>query len=240
VIYVILGDIHGNLDALDAVLEETEQFSPDRYLCVGDIVGYGAEPSECIRRIQELDCLCIAGNHEYAVLGKTSIEYFTSEATRSIKWTQRQLSDEDLDFLDSLPLVVDEEDFTMAHGTLHNPEYFEYIQTIYDAQRSFHELDNEICFLGHSHVPVGFFDSDPIEYTLRPLIELPDSRKCLVNVGSVGQPRDQNPRASYAIYDTENRLVRIRRVRYDIESAARKIREAGLPEFNAERLYEGR
>jgi len=237
---VILGDIHGNLEALEAVLRDAEKERPDRFICAGDIVGYGADPGPCVDTIIKLGCDAVAGNHEYAVLGKTNIEYFTHEAIRSVKWTQQHLTDAQLEYLDSLPLVLEEEDFTLTHGTLHSPELFEYIQTLYDAHLSFKELRNRICFLGHSHVPVSFFDTEPVSYTLNPRVELNEKERALVNVGSVGQPRDQDPRAAYAIYDTDEGIVRIKRVEYDIDTAAEKIVFSGLPEFNARRLYDGR
>ncbi|MEW6355568.1 MAG: metallophosphoesterase family protein [Planctomycetota bacterium] len=238
--YAILGDIHGNLDALDVVLDCIEKEKVDEIACVGDIVGYAAEPSACVQRIRDLDCHVVAGNHDYAVLGKTDVSCFNPDALRSVLWTKEHLSKGDLDWLDSLPLTVEHEDFTLAHGTLHSPEYFDYIQTIYDAQLSFEKLDNRVCFLGHSHVPVTFFDVNPIIYTLDNHIKLMPGQKALVNVGSVGQPRDQNPLAAYAIYDAGAEVVRIFRVEYDIDKAAEKIRKAGLPDFNAERLYVGR
>jgi len=238
--YAILGDIHGNLDALDVVLQCIEKEKVDEIACVGDIVGYAAEPSACVRRIRELDCHVVAGNHDYAVLGKTDVSCFNPDALRSILWTKEHLTRDDLDWLDGLPLTVEHEDFTLAHGTLHSPEYFDYIQTIYDAQLSFERLDSRVCFLGHSHVPVTFFDVNPIIYKLDSQIKLMPDQKALVNVGSVGQPRDQNPLAAYAVYDSESEVVEITRVEYDIAAAADKIRQVGLPDFNAERLYVGR
>ncbi|MBM4049236.1 MAG: metallophosphoesterase family protein, partial [Planctomycetes bacterium] len=132
------------------------------------------------------------------------------------------------------------EHFTLAHGTLHSPDSFDYILTIYDAHLSFQTLQRSICFLGHSHVPITFFNDNPISYMIEPEINLDGTDKVLVNVGSVGQPRDQDKRAAWALYDVEKRRVWIRRVEYDVEAAARKILEAGLPQMNAERLSLGR
>ena len=238
--YAIFGDIHGNLDALDVVLGRIEKERVDEIACVGDIVGYAAEPSQCVKRIRELNCHAVAGNHEYAVLGKTDITFFNPDALRSILWTKDHLPKDDVAWLNELPLTVEHDDFTLVHGALHSPEYFDYIQTIYDAQLSFERLDSRVCFLGHSHVHVTFFDVNPIIYTLENEITLMAGQKALVNVGSVGQPRDQNPLAAYAIFDTEDESVTIHRVEYDVEKAAEKIREAGLPDFNAERLFVGR
>ena len=236
----IIGDIHSNLHALDRVLECLDAEDVDQILCVGDIVGYGAYPSECIRKLRELEIPSVAGNHDFGVVGKTSIEYFNPDARNAVLWTREQLTNEEKDFLESLPLTMELPGFCLAHGTLHEPQLFEYIQTVYDAFLSFQALNKKICFLGHSHVPITFFDDNPISYVLEPEIPVGDVGKMLVNVGSVGQPRDQDPRAAYAIYDTDEKKIWIKRVMYDIESAATSIREAGLPIMNAERLWLGR
>jgi len=238
--FAILGDIHSNYDALLAVLEEIENENVDGIYCVGDIVGYGAQPSECIAKIRELDIPTVAGNHDYGVVEKTSIEYFNPDARNAVLWTREVLSEDDKAYLAQLPLSADFSDFTLAHGTLHNPEAFDYIQTIYDAHLSFQTLRRGICFLGHSHVPITFFDDNPISYFMEPEILVEDGVKILINVGSVGQPRDQDPRAAYALYDIRQKKAWIKRVDYDIDSAAQKIRDAGLPPMNAERLALGR
>jgi len=238
--YGIFGDVHGNLDALEAVLAALEREEVDKFYCVGDIVGYGARPSECIARIRALDCPTVAGNHDHGVVEKTSIEYFNPDARGAVLWTREHLSEEEMSFLADLPLVVDTSEFTLAHGTLHSPELFDYIQTIYDAHLSFQQLRRPICFLGHSHVPITFFDDNPISYFMEPEIQIGGAERLLVNVGSVGQPRDQDPRAAYVVYDTAKRMIWVRRVEYDIDAAAEKIKEAGLPIMNAERLVMGR
>ena len=239
--YAIISDLHSNLDALEKVLEDIKTQGVDRYVCLGDIIGYGAQPKECIQAVRELDCLTIAGNHDWAALGKTNIDYFNAYAKEATLWTRDQLSDEDVKYVDSLPLVEHlPENFTLVHGTLYNPELFDYIQTSYDAYLSLQALEGQVCFLGHSHVPITFFQGEMISYTLSQEISLEDGVKALVNVGSVGQPRDDNPKSSYAIYDTTKKKVWIRRISYDIENAGKKIRDAGLPEVLAERLKYGR
>ncbi|MCZ6601838.1 MAG: metallophosphoesterase family protein [Planctomycetota bacterium] len=240
--YAIISDLHSNLDALERVIEDIRKQKVDRHLCLGDIIGYGAQPNECIRLVrEELKCLTIAGNHDWAALGKTNIDYFNAYAKEATLWTREQLSEDEVKYIDSLPLIEHlPEDFTLVHGTLYNPELFDYIQTSYDAYLSLQALDGRVCFLGHSHVPITFFQGEMISYTLSQEISLEIGVKALVNVGSVGQPRDDNPKASYAIYDTDKRKVWIRRIEYDIESAGQKIRDAGLPEVLAERLKYGR
>jgi predicted phosphodiesterase len=239
--YAIISDLHANMDALEKVMEDIKKQKVDRHLCLGDIVGYGAQPRECIQAVQDLDCLTIAGNHDWAALSKTNIDYFNTYAKEATLWTREQLTDEDSKYLDDLPLLETlPENFTLVHGTLYNPELFDYIQTSYDAYLSLQALDGTVCFLGHSHVPITFFQGEMISYTLSQEISLGNGVKALVNVGSVGQPRDDNPKASYAIYDTDQQKVWIRRIAYDVEQAGKRIRDAGLPEVLAERLKFGR
>lgn len=241
--YAFLGDIHGNYDALAAVLEAIRGSCVDRIVCLGDIVGYGAEPVRCLEAIRALGCDCIAGNHDWAAVGKIPIDAFNAYAKQAALWTREQLDEDHKAWLASLPLTMIYEHCAVAHGTFHQPEAFNYIQTVFDAEQSFaalRQLGVNLGFLGHSHVPVGFFDSDPITYTLEAHIPVDSDITTIVNAGSVGQPRDENNRASWALYDTEQRLVEIHRVPYDIDAAAGKIRDAGLPEILAMRLYQGK
>ncbi|MBI4575280.1 MAG: metallophosphoesterase family protein [Planctomycetes bacterium] len=239
--YAIISDIHSNTEALRAVVDDFRAQQVDRVVCLGDVVGYGAEPRECIEMVRELSSMTIAGNHDWAAIEKTSIEYFNRYAKEATYWTREALTDEDKEWIQGLPLVEKpQEDIVLAHSTLYVPEAFDYIQTSYDAYLSFEALEGRVCFVGHSHIPITFFQEDQITYSLDPIVRLPEQGKAIVNVGSVGQPRDNNPRASYGIYDAESRVVEVRRVDYDIEGACRKIIDAGLPEVLGERLKVGR
>lgn len=241
--YAIFGDIHGNFDALETVLADIEAHQVDTRVCMGDVVGYGAEPVRCLETVRELGCETIAGNHDWAAIERISIDFFNAYAKAAAIWTREALTDEHKQWLGDLPLSLTYDDCAMAHGTFHQPEAFNYIQTVFDAQLSFEALKNlgtTIGFLGHSHVPVGFFDTDPITYTLDNEIPIDDDAAVIVNVGSVGQPRDENPKAAWALFDTEQKQITIRRLDYDIDAAARKIRDAGLPEILAQRLYHGK
>jgi predicted phosphodiesterase len=238
--YAVLSDIHGNIDALEAVLEDAQGEGIERYLCLGDIVGYGARPMECLRIIRGLDCRTVAGNHDFAALGKIEIDYFNVYAKEATLWTRDNLTEDGKEFLASLPLVEHLEGCSIVHGTLYSPELFDYVQTSYDAYLSMSQMPGGVCFVGHSHIPVSFIQKRFIVYSLEAEVDLEPDRKILVNVGSVGQPRDNNPKASYALYDTEARKVWIRRVAYDVEAAASRIREAELPEILGERLKVGR
>jgi predicted phosphodiesterase len=241
--YAILGDIHGNLEALEAVLAVIRGENIDKIVCLGDVVGYGAEPVRCMQIIRDLKCDTIAGNHDWAAVGKVSIDCFNAYAKAAAMWTRDQLNQEQKDWILALPLTLTYPECAIAHGTFHQPEAFNYIQTVFDAQQSFEALKKinaRIGFLGHSHVPVGFFDTDPITYTLDSDVPLDEDIAVMVNAGSVGQPRDENNKASFALLDTTAKMVNIRRVEYDIDAAANKIREAGLPEILAARLYQGK
>lgn len=236
----ILGDIHGNLEALTAVLEEMDRVGVKKFISVGDVVGYGADPIECLRTLRKLDTVIVAGNHDQAVCGQLSLDYFNSYARQSALWTRKQLDENWLAFLRGLPLLQIVENFTVVHATLYNPEKFEYIQTTYDASLSFERQKTNLAFIGHSHVPMVFYKKGRIEFGPHAEIRINEAEKTLVNVGAIGQPRDENPDAVCAYYDTDEGLVRLSRVSYDIERAASKILKAGLPEILAERLRYGR
>ena len=238
--YGILGDIHGNYDALEAVLADIENENVDNLLCVGDIVGYGAEPSKCIETLRRLNCTTVAGNHDYAVVGKIGLQYFNDDAREGILWTRKHLSSEDFEYLVSLPITLEEDGYILVHGTLHLPEFFGYVLNYRDAELCFKAMHCRLCFMGHSHVPVTFSCGEILNYSTSRRIALQNADKYLVNVGSVGQPRDHNPKAAYVIYDVEDKTIRVKRVDYNIESAAEKIRLSGLPIMNAERLRLGR
>jgi diadenosine tetraphosphatase ApaH/serine/threonine PP2A family protein phosphatase len=238
--YGIFGDIHGNYDAFEAVLAEMEKQKVDEVLCLGDIVGYGAEPHRCIQKVREMGCICLAGNHDHAAIGKLDIDFFNLYAREAAVWTRAALEPEDREFLAGLGFVEHLPGFAVVHGSLHGPEMFNYISTIFDADLSFDALDKPLLFYGHTHIPLTFFDTKPMTYTLDAEIPVGDGTRTLVNVGSVGQPRDEDSRACFAIYDDSAGVVRISRVEYDVHKAAQKIIAAGLPEALAIRLEMGK
>lgn len=239
--YCILGDIHANLEALTTVVEFAQGQGCEKFVSVGDVVGYGANPRECIAIIRDLNAPVVAGNHDYAVTGKLDVEFFNSYAKAAVLWTRDQLPQEEMTYLKGLRLVQQVDDIiTVVHGSLNFPDMFDYIQTSYDAYLSLEALKTKVCFLGHSHVPVSFFSGPAVSYSLSQEIDLNGYEKVLVNVGSVGQPRDENPKAAVAIYDTDEQKVTLTRLEYDIDKASRKIIDAGLPEILAERLHHGR
>ena len=238
--YAFFGDIHGNFDALEVVLEDIERQDVDTTICMGDIVGYGAQPVECLETVRRLGCLSLAGNHDHAAIGKLDIILFNPEAKAATLWTSAQLSDEHKAYLDDLDVVEYFPDFVLVHGSLHGDEMFNYILNISEAAQSFQMLTKPLMFNGHTHIPLTFIDTEPITFTREREIEVDPQVKTMINVGSVGQPRDGDPRASYAVYDEEKDFVTIHRLEYDVDSAVNKIRKEGLPEILAERLKLGK
>jgi len=236
----IFGDIHGNTEALRAVSRDMERARVDRLLCLGDILGYGAEPVECLRAIQERDIDTVLGNHDSAAVGDTPLDYFNEYARAAVEWTATKLAPPDRDYFLSLPLTRDYDGFTVVHSSLANPKEWGYILVPPAARMCFEKLTTRVCFIGHSHVPVCFDDKGVYTYLYPGEMELDKGAWYIINVGSVGQPRDGDPRASYGIYDTKKKIVEIRRVEYDFKSTQDKIIAAGLPPFLALRLGMGR
>jgi len=239
--YALFSDAHGNLEALTAVVERMKASEPDHYLFMGDVVGYGANPSECLELITELKPTWVAGNHDYAACGKLDPAWFNEHARAAIQWTQNVLTHEEKEQLAKMPLVAEEELWTLVHGGLNEPEFFPYVQDEEDAQSSFSKLKTHLLALGHSHIPMCYEakgKSGPVSHTGTQIKLNPKSRY-LINPGSVGQPRDGVAPASFALFDSEASLLTYHRVNYDIEAAARKIIKAGLPTLLAERLKTG-
>jgi len=235
----VMADIHGNLVALEEILGFLEEQKVDQYVCLGDIVGYGANPSECIARVREKECLCVPGNHDAAAVGKTSIANFNKDAKEAVEWTSGQLSESDRIFLMNLPLKVEMDYGTLVHATPDAPGAWHYIYTDLDALLCFEAMQGKVCFIGHSHVPVVYFSGDSVGYTRKPKVKLSKKRKYLVNVGSVGQPRDGDARSCVVIYDDEQMIVETFRVRYNVERSQSRILAAGLPHSLAYRIEFG-
>jgi len=239
--YAIFSDVHGNLEAFKAVLEAMSGEKPDKYLCVGDIVGYGANPAECIKITQDLNPEIVAGNHDWAVAELIDPEYFNSFAKAALLWTRANLTKEDMGYLKSLKLTHQNSRISMVHGALDYPQGFSYVLDGYTAARTMALMPTPLCFIGHSHVAGTFCDAKGVvNCTSNSKVKVTPENKYLINVGSVGQPRDGDPRASYCIYDTKKAYVEIKRVSYDIKTAQEKILKQGLPKILASRLGEGR
>ncbi|HOW42527.1 MAG TPA: metallophosphoesterase family protein [Candidatus Omnitrophota bacterium] len=239
--YAVFSDIHANLEALDAVLQACRCQRIDAYLCVGDIVGYGADPAACIDRTRSVANVIVAGNHDWAVCGQTDIATFNPFACAAIEWTRTALSAPERAFLASLPLTFANADCTLTHGTLHEPEQFHYLTDGFIAWPTFRLLQTTVCFIGHTHIAGVFMegaDRQACRISDTAFVAQPGNRY-IVNVGSVGQPRDSHPAAAYCIFDSQELTVNILRVDYDIAAARKKIIAAGLPRFLGDRLLSG-
>jgi len=236
----VLGDIHANLDAFEAVLADCREQGATEYLCTGDIVGYNARPHECLEMVRGLGCPVVMGNHDHYVSSNQNLSDFNPHAAAVIQWTRGQLSEEELSYLNSLPFVATKMGVTLVHATMDSPEAFGYVFDHLQAEAHFTHQVTPLCFHGHTHCPMIYEKQIGAVYRIDAQdFSLPIGRKYFINVGSVGQPRDGDPRAAYALYDPKARKIRFRRVEYDIEAAQAKIREAGLPERLAERLAVG-
>jgi diadenosine tetraphosphatase ApaH/serine/threonine PP2A family protein phosphatase len=239
--YAILGDIHSNLEALEAALKALRSLRVDQYVQVGDIVGYGADPGPCIQAMRDIHAIVVAGNHDWAVIGKLDTSYFNPYARQAVEWTRSILSEDDKHYLERLPLAACVNDeIEVVHATLDQPELFDYVQTYFDAAQSLDVMQTPVCFTGHSHVPVAFVRTKLIDHSFAPEIALSGVDRSLINVGSVGQPRDDNPLTAFAVYDSTTREYRLYRVPYDARKAASKIRKVGLPHILGDRLLLGR
>jgi diadenosine tetraphosphatase ApaH/serine/threonine PP2A family protein phosphatase len=240
----IVSDIHGNRHAFEAVLEDARSVGADEVWCLGDLVGYGAEPDACVEIARERLAICLAGNHDLAVTGDISIDDFSRGAAISAKWTQGTMRDENKRFLAELKPAGVEGELGLYHASPRDP-IWEYVLSDLLADRCFDEADQRVCFIGHSHVALAFTRQNGgpgrAVGAVRDPGQTADIREdaWLLNPGSVGQPRDGDPRAAWLLLDREQGRVEWRRTRYDIEGAAAAIRAAGLPDSLAERLGYG-
>ncbi len=235
----IISDIHANLQALEAVIDHASSENVDQFICLGDIVGYGPQPMECTRIIQDLNCPTVRGNHDHEVAGNGSLDTLHQDAQASLTWTRKILTDPQRAWLGALPYVRRVGRFSIAHATPHRSNLFGYVHDLADADRCLQEQATPLCFIGHTHVP-GFFEhtqgvTHEIDSSYCTLSEV---SKYLCNVGSVGQPRDSDIRASYVIFDRTSRVIQRHRVVYDVEKTQDLLRLAGLPASLAERLVD--
>lgn len=239
--YAILSDIHANLEGLQAVLKDAAEQGCTHYVCLGDIVGYGPNPKECLDIVLSLNCPTVVGNHDEYCTSNLDLTGFNAMAAEGIRWTRTQLSADDKAWLRDLKYVRHVESFTIVHSTLDLPEKWAYVFDKLAAAASFNYQHTPVCFNGHTHVPVAFVRGPTgLQGGLYSKIKIEIGRKYFINVGSIGQPRDRNPKSAYAIFDLISNVIESRRVEYDIAATQKKIRAVGLPESLAERLAIGR
>lgn len=238
--YAVLADIHSNWEALRAVLRDAEGQHVDEYVCLGDIVGYNADPAECVESVRERCCATVRGNHDHYCAHDECLEDFHPLAAKVVDWTRQQLSPDQLSYLRGLELKRAVSGFSLVHSTLDMPGKWGYVFDVLEAEANFNCQRTSVCFHGHTHVPIVYERQGRVVRVRYSKLALELGTKYFINVGSVGQPRDADPRAAYVIYDPGKKEVELRRVTYDIERAQAKIRGSGLPEWLAERLALGK
>ncbi|NBV33330.1 MAG: metallophosphoesterase [Proteobacteria bacterium] len=238
--YAIFGDIHANLEAFQTVLEDARTQGATDFVCLGDMVGYNADPIACLELVRDLQCPVVKGNHDEQASENTELTYFNPLAARAIQWTRDQLSPAHKDWLRALKFSRLVRNFTIVHATLDSPSSWGYIISDLDASASFSYQHTQLCFYGHTHVPRAFVRDMRVNELPPDLLSIEPGKKYFINAGSVGQPRDEDWRASYVLYSPAQQTVEWRRLEYDISTAQAKIIAAGLPERLATRLSEGR
>jgi predicted phosphodiesterase len=238
----IFSDVHANQPALEAVLAVLRDAGARSFICAGDIVGYGPDPDACTDTIRGLHCATVAGNHDYASVGRTAAGSFSAAARQALDWTRPRLSEANRLYLDNLKLAEELDSLRVVHSAPTAPDRWEYVTSLREAEDQMHAFGTTICLIGHSHYPFAV-ESDPAgccRMLHQPAFEIRPGCKYLVNAGSVGQPRDGDPRACGILYDEATATMTVHRVAYDIEPVQRRIRAAGLPESLAARLAAGR
>jgi predicted phosphodiesterase len=238
--YAVISDVHANIEALETVLRDIKKRGIDELLFLGDAVGYGPNPNECVELLKKNCKTLLAGNHDWATVGLTDIQYFNEYAKAAILWTREVLTPESRKFIETLPVTknIKKENMLLVHSTPKDPEAWHYLLTLWDAEINFHYFTHRVCMIGHSHLPfvierVPSGEMITYKYEAR----LGENERYIINAGSVGQPRDRDPRACYAIFDDD--MLEFVRLEYAIEKTQRKMHDAGLPLMLIERLSKG-
>ena len=240
--YIIFSDVHSNLEAVKGFSQAIEFIDHDKKVCLGDIVGYNADPNLVVEWIRDDINLVLAGNHDYAVLKKTDISRFNPAAYQACAWTRSVLKPINKEFLDTLPILKEEDGICWVHSSPFEPTEWHYVSTGQSAKTNFDYFKQTLCFLGHSHLP-GIFEQNKNNriYSLgTSKTELDPDSRYIINVGSLGQPRDGNSKPIFVVFDSLSNVVEFHRFSYDFPSTQQKIRTCGLPSYLADRLNDGR
>ena len=240
--YIVFSDLHSNLEALKQFEKEISSIPYDRLVCLGDIIGYGADPNLCVDWVRKNVDFTLAGNHDLAVIEKTDISYFNAYAIEACKWTQKILTAKNRTFLESLPMDREENGVYWVHASPYQPARWHYIASKKDAEKHFWSFDAPVCFVGHSHKPI-ILEQKPegeINDYVADLWDIEPENRYIFNDGSLGQPRDGNPKPMYILYDSDERTVEFKRFDYDISQTQNKIIDNGLPTYLADRLSRGK
>jgi len=238
--YAIIADIHGNFEAFQVVLEDIKAQKCTHVACLGDVVGYNANPKECLDIVRSMNIPCVKGNHDEYCSSEQELEGFNPHAAEAINWTRQHLTDDDRKWLRELKYLRLVSSFTIVHATLDVPQRWGYVFDKLAAAASFTYQNTPVCFFGHTHVPVAFIRDSVVRGGTYSKFKVEPGRKYFVNVGAVGQPRDGNPKSAYVVYDMDEGTIELRRLDYDIATTQKKILEAGLPPRLAERLAFGK
>lgn len=238
--YAIIADIHANLEAFEVVLEDMKTQQCSHVACLGDIVGYGANPKECLDIVREMNIPVVKGNHDEYCSIDGQLEGFNPHAAQAVEWSRQQLTEDDRLWLRELKYLRLVNAFTIVHATLDGPQRWGYVFDKLAAAASFTYQNTSVCFFGHTHVPVAFIRDTVVRGGTYSKFKVDAGRKYFVNVGSVGQSRDGVPKATYVVYDMVENTIELRRLDYDIPKAQAKIRAAGLPDRLADRLAVGK
>jgi diadenosine tetraphosphatase ApaH/serine/threonine PP2A family protein phosphatase len=240
--YAFFSDVHANLEALQAVILDFRKERIDRIYFLGDAVGYGPDPNECVELIDEISEIKLMGNHDYAALGLMNTDYFNQYATESIDWTKHSLKDKTIEIMSDFELTAEIDNIFIAHSSPKEPDRWHYILDMDDVKENFGFFKSQLCLVGHTHRPfiVALTEDGNCAISHRQEEKIHADRRYLINIGSVGQPRDGDPRSAYLIYDLEEQTVRCKRVTYDLKNTQKRMAEYGLPEYLIERLEIGR
>lgn len=239
--YAVISDVHANIEALEAVMKDIRKKKIEEIFFLGDAVGYGPNPNECLELLQDTCKVLLGGNHDWAAVGLTEIDYFNEYAAAAIRWTREVLTEKNKSLIETFPIIKDmkKEKVLLVHSTPKEPEAWHYLLTLWDAEINFHYFDRRVCILGHSHIPFVIERLPSGEMiTYKNVARLGKNERYIINSGSVGQPRDRDPRACYIIVDDDK--VEFARIAYDIEKTQGKMHQAGLPFPLIERLSQGR
>ncbi len=237
--YILISDIHGNLESLKAVLDFAKRLEPYELYCLGDVVGYGADPQACLHLLQDEANLILAGNHDLAVAGMIACNDFNPIAYKAVEWTRRALDEDDVDALANMPLVYIDGDYLFTHASPIEPMEFRYVRTLDDVAEVFSSIGQRFCFVGHTHLPVLVSMEErtgAMQIIRENRITIKDGYRYFINAGSTGQPRDSNPDACVVVLDDESETIETLRIPYDISTCQSKILSEGLPSYLAERL----
>lgn len=238
--YAIIADIHANLEAFQVVLEDIKEQKCTHVACLGDVVGYNANPKECLDIVRGMNIPCVKGNHDEYCSSEDNLEGFNPHAAEAVNWTRKQLTAEDREWLRDLKYLRLVASFSIVHATLDVPQRWGYVFDKLAAAASFTYQNTSVCFFGHTHVPAAFIRDSQVRGGTYSKFKVEPGRKYFINVGSVGQPRDGDPKAKYVVYDMDEGSIELRKLDYDIPGAQKKILAAGLPPRLAERLAVGK